>query len=57
VIRKNSIQLPSDGYVGTCLRASVAREPKKPARLAENTSQPDRPRAILKAHVSILSER
>jgi hypothetical protein len=37
--------------------ASVAQEPKKPARLAENTSQPDRPRAILTAHVSILSER
>src|ERR1700693_5334739 len=54
---KNSIQLPSDRYVGTCLLCFAwTRKPKKPARLAENTSQPDRPRAILTAHILILSE-
>jgi hypothetical protein len=57
VIRKNSIQLPSDGYVGTCLLGFRGLGTKKPARLAGNTSRPDGPRAILTAHVSILSER
>jgi hypothetical protein len=32
-------------------------EAQEASRRAENTSQPDRPRAILTAHVSILSER
>jgi hypothetical protein len=35
---------------------SVAEETQEASRLAKNTSQPYRPRAILTAHVSILSE-
>ena len=42
VVRKNSMQLPSDREAGTYLFGLPALEkPKKLARLAENTSQPD----------------
>jgi hypothetical protein len=42
-------RIPSSSYLTDMLAlvcgASVAQEPKKPARVAENTSQPDRDRA------------
>jgi hypothetical protein len=54
-------KIPSNSHLTDMLALVLlcfawTRKPKKPARLAENTSQPDRPRAILTAHVSILSE-
>jgi hypothetical protein len=58
VVRKNSIRLPSDKDVGTYLYCFAALEnPRSQPRLAENTSQPGLPYAILTAHVSIPSER
>lgn len=49
---------PSDRDGGTYFFGFAALEnPRSQPRLAENTSQPGCPYAILTAHVSILSER
>ena len=53
MVRKNSIQFPSDGDADTCWFGSPCpRNPRKLTRFAENTPLPNCPEAILRRLMS-----